>query len=724
MYKAIFLTITILSSLFSIHAQNKYSISGKISDENAEALIGAHVYLNGTSIGVATNEVGEFKIKNVIPKDYQLCVSYSGYKRYRQPIELNQDISGLDITMNQAEGNLGEVVVTGSGTPHHLKTAPVPTELISKKTIEDVAAPDFISLMQTVSPSFDFSPGSMGSFIQLNGLGNDFIVILIDGKRVYGDMGGLNDLGRISPDNVERIEVVKGASSLLYGSDAIAGVINIITKKSKRKFSLTNNTLLSEFNGLQQTANIDFNSRKLKSHTSFSLKKTDGWQNSPYEMDGEDLVETDYMTQNPYNNRNISQDLAFYINDQFTLSGGASYYINDIQNPAKSYGYYFEDLSYHLGAQYLVSDKSKVDFIFTSDRYKYYYKYNEEYKSYEKGDFTLNNDQQRMAYDLKWITKLNDYHTLTVGEELINEIYRSETRVEGGKAEAFTHSFYAQDEIKMFTHLMATAGFRVVSHQNFGSIVTPKLSLLYKLNSFNLRGTYSNGFKAPTLKELYYQYEKRGTVYMGNTDLDPQKSHYYSLGVDYNNDWFSGNISAYNNDVNGLIVYKTIDLLPGDEEAGITSRRQHYNVEDAQTLGADIMFDVKLPKGFTVGGGYSYVDARNLTSDNRLEYVAQNYLNVRAGYAHKWNEYSLRVNVLGRLQDERYFEGEPNAKAYQLWKLSTVHDFAEFNSFKIRFTAGIDNVLDEVDDSPYGSHYGTINPGRTFFAGLEINFSK
>jgi len=541
-------------------------------------------------------------------------------------------------------------------------------------------------------------------------------------------MGGLNDLGRINPNNVERIEVVKGASSSLYGSDAIAGVINIITKKSKSNISVTNNTQVSNYNTYEQTNNIDFKSGIVSGHTSFSQKQSDGWQNSKFELTKKgELIDTKVMTQNAYINRNIRQDLELRLTDKIEVNGGGSFYINHRKQPleVKDYGYYFEDLSYNFGAKYLISKKSNIKIDYNSDDYKYYYKYNQddEKGKFNEGDYILNSDQRRQDVNLKWMNKLNKSQTITAGAEMVNESYVSDGRLTTNEAKVNTWSIYAQDEITLFNDLLITAGIRAVKHDNFGAIATPKISLLYKLQNINLRGTYSSGFKAPTLKEQYYYYIMRGTLYLGNTELDAQKSDYYSVGVDYHNSWLNVNLSSYQNDVKGLITYKAVNTIPGDAENGIKARRQHYNIEDARTRGVELMVDAKLPYGFTIGGGYSYVDAKNLTEDIRLEYVAQNYGSLRAGYFHGWKKYQLNVQLLGRLQDEKFFT-DGNAKAYQLWRLTTTHDFAEFSGINITATAGIDNIFNFIDDSPYGLHRGTINPGRTYFVGLNIKFSS
>lgn len=180
--------------------------------------------------------------------------------------------------------SLDEVVVTGTGTEHNLKSAPVQTEIISRKTLDTYTGKSLQDILSGLSASFDFNETDMGSNLQLNGLGNSYVLILVDGKKMHGDVGGQNALGMIDPNNIDHIEVVKGASSALYGSDAIAGVINIIMKKHTDQGLLVENTTRGGSNGeLQQHDLINYRHGKWNSATHFQLKHSDGWQNTKEE---------------------------------------------------------------------------------------------------------------------------------------------------------------------------------------------------------------------------------------------------------------------------------------------------------------------------------------------------------------------------------------------------------------------------------------------------------
>ena len=208
-----------------------------------------------------------------------LCAS--GYVSGQSIIEgkKNEDLSLL----------LEEVVVTGTGTDHYLKEAPVQTEVITKRALEQYQARTIEELLNGLSPSISFMDGSMGNHIQLNGLSNDYILIMIDGKRMNGDVGGQNDLNMLNPAHIERIEIVKGAASSLYGSDAIAGVINIITKKNLSKQELTSTSRVGEYGDVRESISLGWTFGKVKSVTALDFHHTDGWRNTDLQWNQQQL---------------------------------------------------------------------------------------------------------------------------------------------------------------------------------------------------------------------------------------------------------------------------------------------------------------------------------------------------------------------------------------------------------------------------------------------------
>ena len=190
--------------------------------------------------------------------------------------------------------------------------------------------------------------GDMGSQMQLNGLGNSYILILIDGKRIHGDVGGENDLSLIDPQNIEKIEIVKGASSALYGSDAIAGVVNVITKKHDEGLLLENTTRVGSYGDVRQHNGLALRWGKLSSYTNFHLQHTDGWQNTATEYTSHfepAVTDSRSMTVNRKTNWKIAERLTYLLRPNIELYMEGSYHQRAIYRPKGKYPKY--DVTYY-----------------------------------------------------------------------------------------------------------------------------------------------------------------------------------------------------------------------------------------------------------------------------------------------------------------------------------------------------------------------------------------
>lgn len=728
--------VTIWVLLLVVAAHSQVVVKGVVTDkESGKPVIGATVIVKGKTLGVASNLNGEFSIKLPSAGTYTLVASYTGMKRLAQQLNVSDAGASANFELEEAVDNLGEVVVTGTGTHHSLRNAPIQTEVISKRTIEQVAPRSFEEMTSTVSPSFDYTPGTMGSFLRINGLGNDFVAIMVDGRRIYGDVGGQSDLNRISPDNVERVEVVKGASSALYGSDAIGAVINIITKKSKSKVRFENTTRLAEYGDFQQSNTLMLNLGKLSSTTEYARKQIDGYQLSPYEIDTKTgtLKPTDAMAVNRFFDNTLTQKFSYEITHSLEAYAQGTWYEKDFFRPktVSDYGFYFKDMSGAAGAKYKVNGKSTIFFDAATDSYWYYYHYNKDVVNSKTGAITnandsksLNTKQQRNDFNLKSVTAIGEKHLFTAGADYIYEKAVSPDRFKNGSANVYTGGLYLQDEFTPIKSVSIVGGLRYVQHETFGGRLTPKLSALYSIGNFNLRASYGSGFKAPTLKELFFEYFKSGTLYLGNEDLKPQSSNFYSASVEYTYKGINLSVTGYRNDLTNLIDYGP-DQTPTDEQAaqGVKRVKEHENISKARSQGVDFLANSYLGAGFTVGGGYSFVDAKNLATNNPLEGAAKHYGTVLASYRYSVKSYVLNLSINGRLQDEKFYT-KGNAKGYNIWKFTSTHTFKVASWFTADVIAGVDNILDYVDDSPYGMTYGTLSPGRTIFGGVNIKINK
>ncbi len=678
-------------------------------------------------------------------------------------------LAAFHIVVTQAQvmsDSLPEIVITGTGTEHLLRDVPVQTEVISRKVLESYGGKSLEEILSGLTSSFAFNEGDMGSQMQLNGLGNNYILILIDGKRIHGDVGGENDLGLIDPQNIERIEIVKGASSALYGSDAIAGVINIITKKHDEGIFLENATRYGSHNDFRQHNTLGFSTDKWKSLTNFQLQHSDGWQNTSVEhtpSSAAPITDSRSMTVNKHTNWQLSEQLTFTPNKDLELYANGSIYRKEINRPSGKYPKYdvktfdlrYFNASASLGGKWKLGGGDFITLDIDWNKHAYYHDFTsttlaEGFDSdgnlildfpYFEGQSLLQSDQQRVMGNLKGVFYLPHDHRLSSGMEYRYDYLKSPTSLESHSADDNTESLFVQDEWEALDWLQLTGGLRLIRNEAFGWRLTPKLSSMLSLGDFRLRASWSQGFKTPTLKEQNYRYIREMSsviMYLGNKDLDAQKSNYFSLSGEYTIGGLNLSVSGYYNKLDDMITLVTVPKSEAPatyiEQYGemLNKVRRYENMEDARTCGID--FNLRYTyKEWSAGLGYSYLDTKAHvynTTHEKLERViidgmAYHKGNVFATWNHRFSPtYKLGIGLYGRMSSKRYYAVDGNGKGFNVWRLNTSHEFGSSSHMGYRLEAGIDNIFNYIDKTPHGLHLGTTTPGTTIYAKFTITFRQ
>lgn len=667
------------------------------------------------------------------------------------------------------QDSLQEVVVTGTGTQHLLKNAPVQTEVITSRMLKDYGGRSLEDILAGLTASFAFSEDDMGSQMQLNGLGNDYILILVNGKRIHGDVGGQNDLGLIDPQNIEKIEIVKGASSALYGSDAIAGVVNIITKKHNEGLLVENTTRGGSYGDLRQHNGLGIAIGKLKSYTNFHLQHSDGWQNTATEdpRQTEFLIEDSRnMTVNRHTNWQVSERLTFEPMKNIELYAEGSTYWKRIYRPCgkyaavdvKTYDMEYRNQSLAAGGIWKLNKTDQLTLDVNWDRHAYYYYYTATtltdgydpygnftpYYPYFADDEELQSDQRRLMAHLKGIFSLPYGNRLSGGLEWRYDYLEAPMRVDGGVARDNTEAAYVQDEFSYVFNpgLSAniTAGLRLNHNVQFGVRLTPKISGMLSIgDGIRLRATWSQGFKTPTPKEQFYRYVKYMNatyLYLGNENLSPQTSNYYAVSGEYNWKGLNLTITGYLNNVDNMITLVTIpnSQAPAAYIAKYDPRktRQYQNLESAKTKGVDFSLRYRINRDWLVGASYSYLDTDakkyDTTHDRLVDVVIDGMAHHKGSWFATWNhefssKYNMGLGLYGRMSSKRYYQINGDGKGYQIWRFSTNHEFPVSKKWLFRVEAGVDNIFNYVDRTYHGLHLGTTNPGRTIYGSLTVRFS-
>ncbi|MBP5339654.1 MAG: TonB-dependent receptor [Prevotella sp.] len=673
--------------------------------------------------------------------------------------------------------SLQEVVVTGTGTQHLLKDAPVQTEVITNKMLSQYGGKSLEDILAGLTASFAFNEGDMGSQMQLNGLGNNYILILIDGKRIHGDVGGENDLSLIDPHNIEKIEIVKGAQSALYGSDAMAGVINIITKKHTEKgIYADNSTRYGTHNDLRQHNTLAFNIGKIGSQTNFQMQRNDGWQNTPEEWaEGMVLTDSRNKTVNKFRNWQIAERLTYQPMKNLEFYAEGSYYKKNILRPQNgshpSCDVYTYDLRYNnasasVGGKWNLTERDYLSLDVDWNKHAYFYDYTARHYDYVllqgeeygeqngewfsvamlPGQSKLQSDQQRLMGLLKGVFYLPYKNTLNTGAEYRYDYLKAPDRTETGTADDWTAALYVQDEFNLLKWLNITAGLRLVDNGSFGFHLTPKVSGMLSAGDFRFRLGWSQGFKTPTVKELHYRYLHlmgSSTFFnIGNTSLNPQTSNYYSANVEYRGRRLTASVTGYLNKLDNMIALVNVDV--GEIPVGVTTAylgdgsskvqaRMYKNMDDARTCGLDATLSYKVMKELTLSSAYSYLDTKAHLYDEKTDQMntviidgtAYHKWSASAIYSHSFsNSYKLGVSLSTRGSSKRFYQNNGNGKAFQIWRLNTTHDFGKTGkmlAYKIEL--GVDNIFNYVDRTMRPYHLGNNTSGTTVYGTFSIKFN-
>ena len=419
-----------------------------------------------------------------------------------------------DSTVTERTYNLNPVVVTGSGHHQRLKSTATPVRVLSAQEIHEQGISTFDGALTRMMPQVSMAPNSMGTFLRLNGLGNKYILILVNGQKLTGDISNNVDLNRINMARVKRIEVLDGAASSLYGSDAIAGVINIITDQPTQNLvSVTSDTRISGKGQLTEAVTLDVFTHGFGSYTSFTHDRADSYQNNGLEyVKGSDTETQPTIAPlyTGYRSNLVGQKFTYAPNDKLAFNAGLDYTYKITDRPdtraditgGTDYEMQYKGFRWNAGGIYKFTSKNSLQATFTADRFRYGKEYDVETKSNKVGDFILSKKQHAYEADLKSILGLVKEGTTILGANW----RRDELEATSGSIDkgVYTLAFYGQHEQKFLQYMTATVGARYTHHETFGDRFTPKATLMYSPGAFNFRATYSAGFRgrATTLPSM------------------------------------------------------------------------------------------------------------------------------------------------------------------------------------------------------------------------------
>lgn len=602
--------------------------------------------------------------------------------------------------------NMEDVVITATRTPLPLKKTPVITRVITARDLESRGVATIQEALENELAGVEFHQAGYGTSLSFQGLDARYVLFLVNGERMAGETYGNIDYARIPVSNIERIEIVRGASSVLYGSNAMGAVVNIITKMPQKQVEVnaslrygtpyqdnrsetlggsnTESDIKTYRNkldlpNLRGDVSVGFNTGKLQSLTTLSYRTVDAYKlvgtkdevrhyaagelkkmgpkmipvigpggnvvgmrpemdpttGMPvFEVKSTNLNDTTVIVSpdsrglsvSGWRDINVGQRFDYTLSKKFRFELSGNYFNkqrydfngsilddNPMSNNSKPWTYEtYEGYNIKALMEHSPNENNKVYLSFIRDEY---------FRNLDSlsGVSTPKQNHVFNTPRLLWTLKAGESHRLTTGLELVNEQLHFDMNPLGydDLKSMNTGSLYVQDEIRSQKALSFTAGVRADWNNRFGWHVTPKVSVKYSVGKFTIRGNYANGYRNPTLKELFMEFKvpTQGETYiMGNDALKPETNHYLSLAGEFTTQDFNISATLYNS-----YFRNKIDVRGHME--GLKTLLQYENIRRSQMGGIELIARWRICRGLFLRGNYNYLFQIDDASQESIQYI-------------------------------------------------------------------------------------------------------
>lgn len=622
--------------------------------------------------------------------------------------------------------DLGEVVVTGTRTPKFLKDTPIQTRVITSREIEKTDATNIQDLLQQELPGVEFSYAmNQQTHLNFSGFGGQGVLFLIDGERLAGETMDDVDFTRLNMDNVERIEIVKGAASALYGSNATGGVINIITKKTDKPWTLNVNGRLARHNEQRYGASFGLNGKRLGNMFTANYTDVDNFDVHSASDPVTRIISTVYGDRT----LNLKDQLVWSPSRNVEIGGRVGYFFRQTTRTADQPERY-RDFNGGLRIDWTLSDHDMLQANYAFDQYD-----KSDYQKLRKLDIR-DYSNVRNTFRLLYNHTFGSGDILTAGADFMHD-YLFNTNLDNTERKQDSFDFFMQYDWRISQKLEAVGAVRYDYFSDGGeSRLTPKLNLCYKpVRNLSLRAGYGMGFRAPTLKEKYYDFDMADIwIVEGNAALKSEISHNLNLSAEYVKGHYNLTASAYYNKVeNKLATGAPYFRTPSDKLPYLP----YTNLDGYSVYGGEIGVQARWDNGMSARFTYAYTkeelptDKQGNAVNNQYIPARRHSLNVRYDYDRQLSaRYGISAGISGRLlsgtENEEYrnyydvSQGTVRVSypAYTMWKLSLVQRIGK----AVKLTMALDNLFNYRPKYYYLN--SPVTDGINFQIGLSVDIHK
>ncbi len=678
---------------------------GRVVDETGSPLIGATVKDINHNKAVATDAAGDFILK-AAGDSLQVQVSYIGYTTKVFMLKGEHDRNNLQLTPDV--GALEEVVVTATRTPKALKDVPVVTRLITSSDIKKADATNIQDLLTEELPGLEFTYAmSQETSLNMSGFGGKAVLFLVDGERLAGETMDNVDFNRLNLDNVGQVEIVKGASSALYGANAVGGVVNLITRESQEPWHVNVNSRYKSLgNEWRAGSDINFHSKKWTSNTNFQFTTAQTVKLT-------DAFDTQSNLQNLFGGTtyNLKERLTFQARDNLRLTARGGYF-NRVSTRI-NYDDHYLDYSAGLRGLWNISPEQNLELTYSYDQYDKQ-RYVNDHRTHDH-DYSNRQNIAHALYTHYWGS-----NALIAGADYMHDYLLTYQFADGETHSQSSIDAFLQFDYNPLSWLNIVASVREdYFSESDNNAVTARLATMFKLKGWSLRANYAGGFRAPTLKEMYMNFDMAGIqMIYGNPHLKPERSQNFNLAVEYNGNIRNGVVGgAYS--ITALGYYNIYDSritttdYPGDatNEPGAI----YCNEDGVKVTGIDVSARYRLLMGLGLQYNYNYLHMSGRTVDSQFSQPRPHSMTWKIDYDKRLcSAYKFYAGLSGRYLSKPQSKYETD-NAYSIWKFTLQQEI--WRGVNINFV--IDNLFNYRPKVYYWNSLPTL--GRTWSVGLSLD---
>lgn len=565
--------------------------------------------------GFLTDDNGKVKIELTTPK--RISATFVGYKNAIDTINPGENIQ---ITMDPTVYNVDEVVVTAQYRPETIDKSIYRIKVLNSQIIEDKAALNLSEMLAGELNIRTTHDNALGSSITMQGLQGEHVKYLINGVPVIGRQNGNVDLQQLNLQNVDHIETIQGPMSVVYGSNALAGVINIITKNSNQYPMTFNADAYYESVGVYE---FNLGGSYSKNKNSFSLY-TGRYFFDGYNPPGQDTSR--FQQWNPKLQWDVDGSY-MYSSKKTMLKFNGTYFYEKIQDkgyPVEAFNYdkawdkYFYTNRYVLRGEWdqTFNDRSRLKVM---SAYSSYSRIKNTYlkdltnldevlvEQIDKQDTSrFSNILFRAEYN--HILK-NDFFSYQIGVDFNHESGYGK-RIKDTTQQIGDYAGFLSMKFTPWAVLSIQPGIRVIYNTNYNAPLVYSINIKWNIaEPLSMRVSAAKGFRAPSLKELYLNFDDINHTIFGNPDLVAESSHNYNLALTYNHN----SSAAYNWGIElGLFYNQIHEKIELEQISSDPLMYSYINVDEFYTQGFELNFNNRIYPSLKLNIGFAYTGRKQI----------------------------------------------------------------------------------------------------------------